>query len=123
MSHFDGLVRTSLTGHGISMANLICPQSPFHVVVENTIKSGIKSENREPKTPLLRRLFCFLVWTHEGRECHCVGDYKLAFARNHKILAHNHSIFHASEMSFQRNGAIDFDFGFVFTITTKFESR
>ena len=40
--HFDGLVHVLLTGLRISTANRICPESPFHVVFENTIKSKIR---------------------------------------------------------------------------------
>jgi len=40
--HFDGLIHVLLTGLRISTANRICPESPFHVVFENTIKSKIR---------------------------------------------------------------------------------
>ena len=40
--YFDGLVHVLLTGLRISKANRTCPESPFHVVFENTIKSGIR---------------------------------------------------------------------------------
>jgi len=40
--HFDGLVRTPLSGPRILMANRICPKSPIHTVFANTIKSGIR---------------------------------------------------------------------------------
>jgi len=40
--HFDGLVRTPLTGPRISMTTHICLESPLYSVSENTIKSGIR---------------------------------------------------------------------------------
>jgi len=39
--HFDGLVHVLWTGLRICTANRIRPESPFHVVFENTIKSRI----------------------------------------------------------------------------------
>jgi len=45
-SHFDGLVRTTLTAYRIGIANRIFLQNSSHVALENTIKSRIKSETR-----------------------------------------------------------------------------